>query len=155
LLVFSICTVHYAINLPQCGANEGQMRELIGYLVACRGAEHAAARMAADIPQRFLRKQFLCEPFLCKGDRADHALIDDESISAGIAIGKAPSVLHTLTDNILTEGVRTGSPIRIVYSRENFTDDAREEVAGAIPDLGVLDRGSQAGQATGQGARRR
>jgi hypothetical protein len=126
LLVFSICTVHYAINLPQCGANEGQMRELIGYLVACRGAEHAAARMAADIPQRFLRKQFLCEPFLCKGDRADHAL-----------------------------SVRTGSPIRIVYSGETFTDDAREEVAGAIPDLGVLDRGSQAGQATGHGARRR
>lgn len=47
----------------KCGADEGQMRELIGYLVAREGAEQAAARVAVGISQRFL-----CEHFLCKDD---------------------------------------------------------------------------------------
>jgi hypothetical protein len=58
------------------------MRELIGYLVACRGAERAAARRAVGIPQRFPREQFRCED-----DRADHAPIHDESIGAGTPSG--------------------------------------------------------------------
>ena len=59
------------------------MRELIGYLVACGGAEEVVARMAAGIPQQFL-----------------------------------------------SDSVRTGSPIKSVYFRENFTGDAVEEAAG-------------------------
>jgi hypothetical protein len=110
------------------------MRELIGYLVACRGAEEVDVWTAAGIPQRFL----------CKDDRADHALIDDESIAAGSAIGEAPSIARTLTDDILTDrgltdSVGTGSPITIIYARENFTDDAVAEIARAIPGFGVLD----------------
>jgi hypothetical protein len=69
------------------------MRELIGYLVARRGAEHAAVRMAVGIPQRFL-----CKQFLCKGDRGDHALIHDDSVGAG-----------------------AGIPISVVHARERFT----------------------------------
>jgi hypothetical protein len=89
------------------------MRELIGYLVACRGAEQAAARMAVGIPQRFLCKRFLCKQFLCTDDRADHALIHDESIGAGIGI-----------------------PISIVLAHESFTGAT---IAGASPGFGVFD----------------
>jgi hypothetical protein len=149
------------------GANEGQMRELIGYLVACRGAEDAVARMTAGIPQRILSKQFICKQFLCKESPAGRALIGQESISSGTTFGKATGITHTPTDNILiladrvltdsvrTDSARTGSPITIVYSRENFTGDAVEEPAGAIPDLSVFDCGFQAGRAAGAGARRR
>jgi hypothetical protein len=84
------------------------MRELIGNLVACRGAEQAAARMAVGIPQRFP-----CKQFLCKGDRADHALIHDDSVGAGTSI-----------------------PISVVHPCESFTVAA---IAGAIPGFGVLD----------------
>jgi hypothetical protein len=100
------------------------MRELIGYLVACRGDEAAAARMAAGIPQKFL----------CKEDRADriHARIDDESIGAGFAIGKTAT--HNTLRSAPTEGL-----ITIIYARENFTGDVVEEIANAIPGSGVSD----------------
>jgi hypothetical protein len=100
------------------------MRKLSGYLVARRGAEQAAARMAAGISQQFL----------CKEDWAErvHAPIGDESIADGIAIGK------TATSDT-TDSARTGSPITIIYACENFTDNAVEEAAGAIPSFGVLD----------------
>ena len=75
------------------------MRELIGYLGACSGAEGAAARMAVGIPQQFLCKQYMYEE----------------------------------------DGAQTGTPITIVYARENFTDDAVEEIAGAISGFDVLD----------------
>jgi hypothetical protein len=84
------------------------MRELIGYLVACRGAEQAAARMAVGIPQRFL-----CKQFLCTDDRADRALIHDESIGTGI-----------------------GTPISVVHAHESFTGAT---IAGASPGFGVFD----------------
>jgi hypothetical protein len=115
------------------------MRELIGYLVACRGNEEAAARMAAGIPQQFL----------CEEDRADrvHARIDDESIGTGIAIGK------TATHDTV-QSAPTGRLITIIYAREKFTGDLVEEIANAIPGLGVSDCGSRECQATGKGARR-
>jgi hypothetical protein len=124
LLVFSICAVHYVINPPQVWGHEGHMRELIGYLDACRGAEEVAARLAAGIPQKFLRNE----------DRAyrARALIDDESIGARIAIGKI-----AISDTI--RSVLTGSPTITIYARENFMNDAVEEIAGAIPGFGVLD----------------
>src|SRR5579862_4636832 len=52
----------------KCGADEGQMREWIGYLVAHGGAEQAVARTAVGIPQRYL----------CGEDRAyrAHASMD-------------------------------------------------------------------------------
>jgi hypothetical protein len=59
-----------------------------------------------------------------------------------------------LSDNILADGVGTGSPITIVYFRERPTDGAIEGTAGAIPDLGVFDCGSRAGQAASEGAGR-
>jgi hypothetical protein len=84
------------------------MRELNGYLVARRGAEQAAKPMAVGIPQRIL-----CKQSLCKDDRADRALIHDESI-----------------------GASNGTPISVVYARESLTVAAS---AGANPDLGVFD----------------
>jgi hypothetical protein len=100
------------------------MRELIGYLVTCSGDEEAAVRMAAGISQQFL----------CKEDRADRvrAPIDDDSIGAGFAIGKAAS-----GDTV--RSAPTDSPITIIYARENFTDDVVEEIANAIPGFGVSD----------------
>jgi hypothetical protein len=112
LLVFSICAVHDAINLPECGADEGQMGELIGYLVACRGAEEAAARMAVGISQQIV----------CKEDRGG-ALIEEDSIDSGMA------TLHPAG----------GGPITIVYGRENITEPAIKAIAGANPEFGVLD----------------
>lgn len=114
------------------------MRELIGGLVACRGAGEAVVRVAAGNLQRFL----------CKEDRAYrvHAPIDDESIGVDVAIGKT-----AISDTI--RSARTGSPITIIYA-ENCADDALDEIAGAIPGFGVLDRGSRECQATGKGARR-
>ena len=140
------------------------MRELIGYLVACKGAGGADARTVARISQRFRRNQFLCKNLLRKDDRADHALIDhamidhdmidplikdEEWIGADIAIGRMPSVTRTSTGNDLTDGILTdragagsslsGSLITIIYAREKFTDDAVEEIARAIPCFGVFD----------------
>jgi hypothetical protein len=126
------------------------MRELIGYLVARSGAEDAAARMAAEIPARIPCRQFvcrglLCKQFRCRGDR-------------GLGIIQAPADNHPTnnirTDNILADCVRTGSPITIFYSREDLSDDAIAEIAGAIPDPSVFDCGSRAGPAAGEGARR-
>jgi len=140
------------------------MRELIGYLVARKGAGGADARTVARIPQQFLCNQFLCKKLLREDDRADHALIDramidydlidalikdEECIGTDIAIGRTPSVARTPTGNDLTDGAwtngawadstRSGSPITIIYAREKFTDDAVEEIARAIPFFGVFD----------------
>jgi hypothetical protein len=79
------------------------MRELIGYLVAREGAEPAAARVAVGISQRFL-----CEHFLCKDDRADHALLHNESMGAR-------------------------SPMSVVCVRENVRVDAVAAIAGQTP----------------------
>ena len=113
------------------------MREMIGHLVARRGAEEAGVRTNAPAPRRC--KQFLYAQLLRKEDRADDALIDDKSIDASIVIGKAPSIVHFLTDGARADSARTGSPITIVYAREIYTDDAIEEIAGAIPGFGVFD----------------
>jgi hypothetical protein len=110
------------------------MRELIEYLVARGGAEAAEARMAAGT-----HHQFLCTQFPRKEDRSGHALIEGESIGAGVAIGKAPGIVRTPADSVLTGSVLTNSPIIIVYPRARFTDDAVEEIAGAIPDFDLLD----------------
>src|ERR1700730_15015417 len=60
----------------KCGANEGQMRHLTGYLVACSGAERAAVRTAVCISQ----------PFLCEDDRVARAHArGDAPIGTGIA----------------------------------------------------------------------
>src|SRR5450432_587667 len=108
------------------------MRELIGYLDACKGAGGADARTVAVIPQQFLCNQFLCKKLLRKDDRADHALIDramidrdvidrdvidrdvidalikdEEWVGADIAIGRVPSVARTPTGNDLTDGILT------------------------------------------------
>jgi hypothetical protein len=59
-----------------------------------------------------------------------------------------------LTNNNLTGSVRAGSPITIIYSRENFADGAIGETVAANPGLGVSDCGSRAGRAASEGARR-
>jgi hypothetical protein len=134
------------------------MGELIGHLVACTGAEQAAVPVAVGVPQQFLHKE----------DRADrvHASVDEGSIRAaitfaGIAIGNSaisetireiPDALGRMmgtcgrmmvsapsSAHILTDSAKTGTPITIFYARENFTADAVEEIAGAIPGFGVLD----------------
>jgi hypothetical protein len=94
------------------------MRKLIGYLVACRGDEVAAVRMAAGILQQFL----------CKEDRADrvHARIDDDSIGAGFAIGK-------------TASPPTGSSVTNTYSRKNFTLDVVGDIPNPVPGFSVSD----------------
>ena len=87
------------------------MRDLIGYLVAREGAEQAAARVAVGISQRFL-----CAHFPRKGDRADPALLHDDSIAPG-----------------------TGSSMSVVYVRGSVRVDAVAAIAGPIPGLGVFD----------------
>jgi hypothetical protein len=149
------------------------MRELMGYLVARNGGEDTAACAVAGIPGRILRRhlcrQFVRKRFLRKADRAGHAWTADrawidESIGAGSAIGQAPGTTYSptdtsradavLTDDVRAAGVRTGSPITIIYSRETFVDDAIAEIAGAVPDLSPFDCGARAGQAAIAGARR-
>jgi hypothetical protein len=113
----------------KCGANEGQMRHLTGYLVARSGAEQAAAQTAVCISQ----------PFLCKDDRVGCAhVLGDASIGTGIA-----------ARDLGGDGTASGSPTGIVYdhevyahevyARENILDHAIEAIAGAIPDLGLFD----------------
>src|ERR1700751_5285158 len=84
------------VTYRSVGADEGQMRELMGYLVARNGGdEETAARMVAGIPQRILRghlcRLFLRKRFLRREDQACHGWIN-ESISAGIAIGEVPGI---------------------------------------------------------------
>jgi hypothetical protein len=100
------------------------MRELIGYLAACGGDEGAAVRTAAGIPQQFLRKE----------DRADRtrARIYDDSIGAGFAIGKT-----AMSDP--ARSAPAGSPITIIYARENSTDDVVAAIANPIPDFSLSD----------------
>ena len=100
------------------------MRELTGYLAACGGDEEAAVRMAAGIPQQFLRKE----------DRADpvRARICGDSIGASFAIGKT-AISHAV------RSAPAGSSITIVYARENFTEHVVEAIATAVPHFGVSD----------------
>jgi hypothetical protein len=126
LLVFSICAVQYAINLPQCGAVEGQMRELVGYLVAGRGTEQAAARMAVGIHHRFP-----CEPFRCKEYPAQSA----DCTFPGVVVDstRVPTESHS------TDSAKTGTPITNIYAAERFSRHAIEAIASAIPRFGVFD----------------
>jgi hypothetical protein len=134
------------------------MRELIGYLVACRGAEQAAVPIAVGVPQQFLHT----------GDRAGrvHATIDDEPSRAAIAFARIAVGRGVISDSIReipddlglmmgacrrtlmsarssapipTDSARTGTPITTVYARENFTTATADDIAGAIPGFGVLD----------------
>ena len=101
------------------------MRELIGYLVAWGGAEQTVARRAAGALQ-----QFQCK--LRRKDRAYRTVLDGESSGTDIALGNSPP---PMTDDMLTNRVRSGGPITVFYAGENFTDDA---VADAIPGFACL-----------------
>ena len=100
------------------------MREWIGYLVACRGAEQAAARTAVDIPQRYL----------CGEDWAHRAYASMAALIGALDGFDAESIPAAPTDS-----ARTGTPITIIYAREKSADDAIEEIAGARAGLGVFD----------------
>jgi hypothetical protein len=120
------------------------MRELIGYLVACKGAEKMPARMAAA-------------QFLYREDRANRIreLIGNESIGASVAIGdtirKIPGDLGSrMVAGSGIDHVPAGSPMMIADARKKFVDDIFQEIAGGF---GLLDRGSMC-RATGTGARR-
>jgi hypothetical protein len=104
----------------KCGTDEGQMRDLIGHFVARKGAERGAARIALGVSNEFLRRD--------EGADCIHALIDEDSIRAGI-----------IADDAATGGVATGSPISIVYAGEEILDPAILEIAGAIPGFGLFD----------------
>ncbi len=102
------------------------MRELIGYLVAGRGTEQAAARMAVGIHRRFPR-----EPFRCKENPAHNA----DCTFPGVAVDSSrfPTESHS------TDSAKTGTPITNIYAAERFSRHAIEEIASAIPCLGVFD----------------
>jgi hypothetical protein len=121
LLVFSICAVQYAINLPQCGAVEGQMRGLIGYLVAGRGTEQAAARMAVGIHHRFRCKKYPAH----SADCTFSGVVADST--------RAPTESHS------TDSAKTGTPITNIYAADGFSRQAIEAIASAISRFGVLD----------------
>jgi hypothetical protein len=102
----------------KCGANEGQMRHLTGYLVACNGAAQTAVCIS--------------QPFLWRDDRVDRAhVLDDAPIGTDIA-----------ARDLGGDGAASGSPIGIVgivCAGENILDLAIEEIAGAIPGFGLFD----------------
>jgi hypothetical protein len=120
-LVFSICAVQYAINLPQCGAVEGQMRELIGYLVAGRGTEQAAARMAVGIHDRFPCKKYPAQ----SADCTFSGVVVDST--------RVPTESHS------TDSAKTGTPITNIYAADGFSRHAIEAIASAMRRCGVLD----------------
>jgi hypothetical protein len=89
LLVFSIFAVQYVINLAaSAGLEEGQMRELIGNLAACGGAEQAIARTA--VSQQFQCQRSLRKQSQRKKDRADRAPVGDAPMGTNIAFGRTP-----------------------------------------------------------------
>jgi hypothetical protein len=101
------------------------MREWIGYLVARRGAEQAAARTAVGIPQQYLGGE----------DRAYRAQVFMEaSIGALDGFDASESISAAPTDS-----AHTGTPIKIIYAHEKSADDATEETAGALAGFGVFD----------------
>lgn len=122
----------------KCGTDEGQMRERIGYLVACRGAEQTAVRTAVGIPQRYP----------CGEGRAYrvHAYFDDASIGAdtavagirfaGIALDGIDVSESVSAECAPTDSSRTGTPISIIYGREKSADEA---TAGALAGFGMFD----------------
>jgi hypothetical protein len=118
------------VNMPsthrKCGVDEGQMRELIGYLVASRSTEQAAARTAVGIHQRFR-----CEQFLCKEEVACSA----DCRFPGVATGST----WVPTESHLTDSAQTDTPIRIIYAAERFSHDAIEAIASAIAGFGEFD----------------
>jgi hypothetical protein len=152
LLVFSICAVQYEINLPQCGADEGHMRELIGYLVARGGAEQAAAPMPVGVQQRILCERLMCERLLCEHFQGEHfpdeegqarrarATIDAKSTGTGTAFARISiGGTNALTESVPIDSASTGTPITISYVRKCFPRDAIAEIAGALPRFRVFD----------------
>jgi hypothetical protein len=107
----------------KCGTDEGQMRDLIGHLVAPKGAEVEAARIAVGSFQEFLRRDGV--------DRV-HALIDKRSIDAA-AFTRDPATLRVVG------GAATDSPITIAYASEDIPDPANLQIAGAINGFGLFD----------------
>jgi hypothetical protein len=139
------------------------MRELIGYLVACRGAGQAAVPMAVGVPQQFR----------WKNDRADrvHATIDHESIGAAMksaishTFREYPDDLASTMDACdmmvsapriapkLTHSAQTGTPITIIYAVRNSRAMPPKRSQTQFPTLACPIE-LQNCQATGRGARR-
>jgi hypothetical protein len=92
------------------------MHEWVGHIVACKGAEQAAARVAAGISQQFL----------CGTDGAEDvwALIDAESIGRGTL---CPATFHPANFDP-TSGITFIDAEPVI-----------EAIAGAIPGFGLFD----------------
>jgi hypothetical protein len=110
----------------KCGAVEGQMRQLIGYLVAGRRTERAAARMAVGIHHRFP-----CEPFR----RKEYPTHSADCTFPGVAVDCA----RFPTESRSTDSAKSGTPITNIYVAERFSRHAIEKIASAIPRFGVFD----------------
>jgi hypothetical protein len=96
------------------------MREWIGHLVACKGAEQAAARMAVGISHQFP----------CKADRADRVQAPIDALSIGARVA---------TFDPATFYLASCSAIMNIYDSEIVTEPAIEAIAGAFPDFGLFD----------------
>jgi hypothetical protein len=148
LLVFSTLGGHYTVNLPECGADEGQMDELIERLVAKLGAEQAVEKktvgIAVQIPAEL--------------DPARTIDVDNEVSIAPAPISTAKSDAKSgsrcsagpvrtdsreICDRMTVAGTRTRH-LRLVdrqlegFAREKIGDDAFGESSSSIPVLGQL-----------------
>lgn len=97
------------------------MRGLIGYLVAGRGTEQAAARMAVGIHHRFRCKKYPAH----SADCTFSGVVADST--------RAPTESHS------TDSAKTGTPITNIYAADGFSRQAIEAIASAISRFGVLD----------------
>lgn len=101
------------------------MRDLIGHLVARKGAERGAARIIVGISQEFLSSD--------DGVDRIHALIGAKLIGTGVFCDKP-----AIDSGAAIRSVITGDPITIVYAGENIFEPASLEIAGAIGGFGLF-----------------
>jgi len=111
----------------KCGTDEGQMRNLIGYLVAARGEQRAVARKFVDRSPRFRCDQFLCSDLLRGLGSCEQ---DPRAVDSSFGV---------LAGSDLSRGVPAREPRTIIQAGEDRTDDGSGRFAGAIPpNFGAL-----------------
>jgi hypothetical protein len=126
------------VNPLQCGADEGQMDELIGRLVDRVGVDRATGERAVGIILQFLLKEGPTEnvqALINQLSGAD-AILQAAPPGTGDIGGIMGAGTRMMAAGLSMGQIQAVTKEFIAFAREKAGDDAVGEVVGAIPGLG-------------------